>query len=335
MVKIERKARYILPLAAFTVVVIISGLCLSACVAENGLRWKQIAAGEGYNVPGDRQFGPISDYVYLGQQPRLIVISDEAAVGSIQDRVLPSHRRRIARTDFATHWVAVVYQGFKCRPGYSVQVSNVELDGDTVIIYAKSLEPTETDCLRQVGTSPYAVVRIQKPRALGDARITFAASLNGEIFFETCALPGEYVPWHPLINDPETVGVYEGRLPRIAVVTEEEELLSVEGVPAPSLRQLAEVNYRERVVGIVFQGRKGTTGYHVEVIHITREHDTIHICAQAHTPRPNQPTGGAVTSPYYAFQFEKTEDLMGEFTFVLTDDHDGQRELARQTHVIH
>jgi hypothetical protein len=319
--------------AIFLLAVFLVSLVLNSCVAEEGPRWKKIAEGEGYNKEGEWTHGPLSDFVYVGHEPRLIVITDKVAVPALQDRVLPSHLRRIAQTSFTTNWVAVIYQGFKCRPGYHIQVSTVEREANTVTIHAQFHQPTDPeDCYGQPDTSPYYVLRIRKPDGLDSEDVSFILDAGGQSVSETCALRGEYVPWSPLVNDPEAEGQYEGRSPRLAIVSSQDDVASVESdLLSRHREQLSEVDYSKRFAVIVYQGRKSTTGYLVEVIRVIRHQDTIYVCSQFHEPRLGQPVGGMVTSPYYILQVEKSETLGGEFTFVLTDN---QEELIRQTEII-
>jgi hypothetical protein len=327
-IKATAKTRTVLLL-----IVLLAGLVLNSCTAEEGLKWEKIAEGDGYNKEGEWTHGPLSDFVYVGREPRLIVITDEIAVSTLQGRVLPSHLKRIARTNLSANWVVVIYQGFKCRPGYSIQVSAVELEADTVTVRAQFLKPTDPeDCYGLPDTSPYYVMRIRKPDGLDSRDVSFILDADGQSLSEICALPGEYVPWSPLVNDPEAEGQYEGRSPRLAIVSGQDDLSSVESdLLSRHREQLSEVNYSKRFAVIVYQGQKSTTGYLVEVIGVVRHQDSIYICAQFHEPHLGQPVGGMVTSPYYILQVEKTEDLQGQFTFVLTDD---QQELLRQTAII-
>jgi hypothetical protein len=315
--------------------VLASLICLgvNSCTAGDELRWTKIGEGEGYNKEGRWTDGRPSDFVYVGGEPRLVAIRDEVAVPTLQDRVLPSHLRRISRTDFSTNWVAVIYQGYKCRPGYSIQVSAVELGADSIIIHAQFHKPADPeDCLGILDTSPYYALRIRKPAAVETKDLPLFLEVDDWLISEACATPGEYVPWTPLVNNPGAGGHYEERAPRLAIVTSQSDLSYVEtDLLSIYLEQVSEVDFSKSLVIIVFQGEKPTTGYSVEVISIRRQANTVWVCAQSHEPESRQATGQSITSPYYIAQVEWIPDVQGEFTFVLVDH---EKEVARQRKTI-
>ena len=316
---------------------ILAVLVVSRCATSNNatdgsLKWKDIGEGEGYNKEGEWKHGPLSDFAYIGRDPRLIVIDDSIAVSTLQDRVLPSHLKHIARTDFSAFWVAVIYQGFKCRPGYSIKVGDVGFRENTVTIYAQFHEPANLDeCFGLPDTSPYYALRIKKPAGL-EENFAFTLDVNGQSIPQMCAISGEHVSWERLVNDPEAEGQYEGRSARLAIATDREAVASIQSELLPIHRELVSaVDYSRHFVIVAYHGQRSTTGYSVEVIHVKRHENTIRICAQFHKPRLGQPVGGAVTSPYYILQVEKTEELEGEFTFVLMKEDE---EVARQPEII-
>lgn len=319
------------PISRIVIVVATAAVLLAGCCSEGGSNWQKIAAGEMVNKEDvdDTNLRP-GDIVYLGHDPRLIVIGDAAEVPSLRDRVLPSHLERIAEVDFSAYFVAVIHQGLHNRPYHPIEVRSVEFEDNVFTIHAKLYEPDRSTYEPFPANSPYYVLKIEKLAGVKED-VSFVLETNGERIPQICAIEGEPVFWEPLVDDPESgsFGHYEEREPQLAVVVNQDAVSAIQStLPSRHLELITNVDFSTHFVIVVYQGQKGTTGYSVEVVSVKRQDETIIVCAQFHEPSGG---GGMVISPYYVLQVEKTEELRGDLTFLLVTDSE---EIARQEAVI-
>lgn len=308
-------------------------LGLSGCAASRGvtglrLRWNKV--GEGIGWSKDDAVAILDNIVYVGYEPRLLVIDDPLTISSLQDRVHPKDLERVACTDLSRFWVAVVYQGQKSKAGhvYSTRIRQVELDDSTVYIYAEFRERFVGQGKPILTPSPYYILRIRKPSGLQEEP-SFVLNTGHEIVPRLCAIPGNYVPWEPVMNDPEAQSDYHESLPRLAIVQTPDEVPPDQPARYRDSYSAAELGTHFAIAA--YQGEKATTNYSVEVIHVKQHADQVLICAQFITPLPGMMTGQAMTSPFYILRITRSEELTSKQTFLLLDNG---TEVARKVAVI-
>lgn len=128
--------------------------------------------------------GAAGEYRYEDTTPRLVLISSEALSSTLQNQLRPAYLDLITQTDFSAYFVAVIYQGRKATTKYSVEVLDVRQVDRIITIYAlfhepRQAEPGEIVSVNPLVTSPYCMVKIQKPEPTrGD--FTFVLIANGQ-----------------------------------------------------------------------------------------------------------------------------------------------------------
>ncbi len=133
------------------------------------------------------------------------------------------------------------------------------------------------------------------------------------------------LPFTTLEQDiwPRTVRkAYEGHDPALTVVTARPQVIYAAWKASDALvGKLVRVDYNTSFVIVVFQGRKGTHGYGVEIEAVSRSGDTITVSARFTVPGPDYPKADEITSPYQAVRVSKTGGGWGrEFTIELVVD---------------
>ena len=136
---------------------------------ESLLVWDQIAD----------DWGAPSNYRYRGKEPRLVAVTDQASVSSLQGQLRPDHLEMVAKVDFSAYFVLVVYQGEKYTTGYSVKVTDIKRDMDTVLVYASFQRPSPGEVKGEIMTSPYCIVKVKKTEEFKGS-FTFVLVANGE-----------------------------------------------------------------------------------------------------------------------------------------------------------
>lgn len=124
-------------------------------------------------------WGAPGSYRYRKDEPRLIVITDQASVSLIQGQLRPDHLEMVADVDFSTYLVLIVYQGEKYTTGYSVEVTDIERNKDTILIHADFHEPAPGEVRGETVTSPYCVLKVKKTENLKNSFV-FVLIANGE-----------------------------------------------------------------------------------------------------------------------------------------------------------
>jgi len=263
---------------------------------------------------------------YAGHKPRLIVITTPDAVSTLEGKVSSAHLDRIADTDFSSWWVAVVYQGKRMMTDYDpIVVSDVRREGNVVVIYAQFQKS-----IGSLNTSPYYILRIEKPAGMDEEELTLALHAEGQVVPQICAVQGEHISWEKMAFDRggDRRWSYEGLSPHLAIIPEQDAISFVQHqLPPQHLELVSRVDFSTHFVAIIYQGEKLSTGYAVEVVDVKRQDDTIFVCSQLHDPHPGEVRGALVTSPYYVMEVESPEDLRDNFSFVLLDNG---KEVARQ-----
>lgn len=307
-------------------VILISSACSGNADVQTGrLEWKIIAEHTDNVVEYAQKLqeqgvtlSSRSEYEYVGQEPRLLVLSNEASMAALQYQVRPEDQKRIVGVNLDSYWVAIIQQGSRNRTAASITVDDITLTEKNVVISAQFSEsPTpEEDMSEALPTSPYYVLRIKKPSSVNESDFTFALRVGEQVISQTCAHQGQSLTWTKLLyNEGGGASVrYEGESPRLLVLTDADAIRE----NFPSLQSLNEIDFSTHFAVAVYQGRKSTTGFYLEVLDVTRQGNTVTVCAQFHEPCCGG--GGAVISPFYVIEVQKGVDMTGTFTFVLSED---------------
>lgn len=294
------------------------------------LHWRTIGQGRGVN--SETQHPTEGDLVYVGHEPRLLIVDHPLAVPSLKLRVHPRDLERVAETDLDRFWVAVIYQGLQGDTDnlYSIKVRRAERQENTVYIHADLQQ-------RYVGASnvtdanwtpsPYLVLRIRKPAGMADEP-SFVLNTGTQIVPQLCAISGEHVPWEPIASDPHAYSPHIGSSPSLAIVQGPTE--APPGQPSSYYSPATGIDLRTHFGIVAYQGEQSSTGHGIDVINVKRRDETILVCAQF--IEPVGLAGQTMTTPYYVLQVERLEDRRGKVsTFVLLDDG---VEVAREMAVI-
>jgi hypothetical protein len=290
--------------------------CRGALTTER-LRWRTI--GEGRGVNKETQRPTKSDLVYLGREPRLLIVDHPLAVPSLKLRVHPRDLERVAETNLDRFWVAAIYQG---RQGdtnylYSIQVRRVQRQENTVYIHT-DLQERYVGASNVTGAnwtpSPYLVLRIRKPAGMTDEP-SFVLNTDTQIVPQLCAISGEYVPWDPIASESDAYSPHAGPSPSLAIVQTPDE--APPDQPPSYYSPATGISLRTHFGVVAYQGEQPTTEHGIDVISVKRQDETVLVCAQFISPRKGPPD---VVYPYYLFQVERTSELKGRRTFLLLDD---------------
>lgn len=323
MSRVVTKTRLGFAFALLKVALLVIG-CTST--EEGHLVWKEIAEYSGslpdyYRDLTASEKIPVAlvEYAYVGREPRLIILSNESDSISLQNQVLPEHQKRIARTDFSSHWVAVVFLGYRSTSGYSIEVTDVSLEDGLITISADFHgAQDEEGRISLPPTSPYYVLSIKKPSRTNEDRFEFVLQAEGQSIPQLCAIQGDRLLWTKLrYNNWGGESSYGGDSPQIVTVVDHVAAASYAALPPQDVDLISKVDYDSHFVVIVYQGLKSTTEFYLEVLAVKRQGNEISVCTQFHEPRLGQATGQAMTSPYYIAEIEKPQDIHGEYTFIL------------------
>lgn len=305
-------------------------LILFACsgdpdVQTGHLEWKMIAAYTDSVVEYNQKLweqgialSSRSEYEYVGLEPRLLVLSDEASMAALQYQVRPEDQKHIARVNLDSYWVAIIQQGARNRTAASITVGDITLTEKNVVIFAQFSEsPAPEDYVPDAPpTSPYYVLRIKKPSPVNESNLAFALQVGEQVISQTCAPQGQSLTWAKLLyNEGGGASVrYEGESPRLLVLANSDAIRE----HFPSLQSLDEIDFSTHFAVAVYQGRKSTTGFYLEVLDVTRQGNTVTVCVQFHEPCCGG--GGAVISPFYVIEVQREADMTNASTFVLTEN---------------
>jgi hypothetical protein len=99
---------------------------------------------------------------------------------------------------------------------------------------------------------------------------------------------------------------YEAFEPGLMVFTQTEQLdILNPWITQDAQTKLLAVDYDQYFVVVVFQGKKPTTGYGVDVNRIAQLENGVNVYAQFHEPKPDEAKADAITSPYQLVQVQK------------------------------
>jgi len=124
---------------------------------------------------------------------------------------------------------------------------------------------------------------------------------------------------------------YESKEPGLVIIASLQDFALFEDDVPRLAQKLKDIDYSQFYVVAVFQGRKPTGAYEVEIQGIRWQDDVVTIYSRFATPEPGQERTLVETSPYHLVKIRKGKNMRGEFEFVL--DVDG-KEVVRKTHFI-
>jgi hypothetical protein len=111
---------------------------------------------------------------------------------------------------------------------------------------------------------------------------------------------------------------YEVREPGLMVVSQPEEVDSLDGLITEDARQaLLGLDYNRYFALAVFQGWKPTGGYSILVSRVSRFGDVVHTYVQFQEPKPDEEKTDEITSPYHLIIVHKDSSWGQEFLFNL------------------
>jgi len=112
--------------------------------------------------------------------------------------------------------------------------------------------------------------------------------------------------------------VYKDEKPGLIVITAPEEATNLDAlITSEAQARLARLSYDEYFVIAVFQGRKPTTRYGVQIERIARQGGKVTVYAQFSEPKPDEEKAPEETSPYHLIQVQKVGTWGQEVTFEL------------------
>lgn len=129
-----------------------------------------------------------SDHSY-SDLPRVAVFTDSTGAQALTGQVYPKVLEQVISVDFSTAFVVAVFQGEQDSTGYSVEVADAKLEGNTVFVYAVFHEPSSQDLKGDTVTSPYCVLKVEKTSKLRGAFDFALVVSEQEIFRQTYDIP--------------------------------------------------------------------------------------------------------------------------------------------------
>jgi hypothetical protein len=127
-------------------------------------------------------------------------------------------------------------------------------------------------------------------------------------------------------------GSYQYERPALIIVASPEDTAVLESLVEPDVwNVIKDVDFDTEFVLVAFQGRKGSSGYQVEVRAMVRQGTDVSIHAYFITPRPGQAVAAVETSPYHAIRVRKEGEWGNEFIFIL---YDNDKPVAQVKHFV-
>lgn len=157
-------------------------MLLSACVQRQvELSFETIEKEVGTKLGVER---------YEEKEPKLVIVATFDEISSLSPNISPDARPELNNTDFDAYFVIAVFQGWKAVYDYEVRIERIAYLDETVKVFADFVEPTEGQMLHLAASSPYHVVRVEKPQNLAGKEVQFILVANGqEIASEIHRLP--------------------------------------------------------------------------------------------------------------------------------------------------
>ena len=129
---------------------------------------------------------------------------------------------------------------------------------------------------------------------------------------------GESLVWDEVASTESGWAAFESQdTPRLAVITTAEETGAIQASIMPShIKQIMTTDFSAYTVVIVFQGRKPSTGYSVQIDEVRRDGTQIAVYAKFNNPPKGTPLGQIFTSPYCILRIEKQPNDAGNYVLV-------------------
>jgi hypothetical protein len=183
ILKIEKPVRMDEEKIAFTLNA--DGQMVSQICSMNGehLPWKKILFDRGV------------DQAYRGHSPQLIGMISLDALSSIQDQLPTQYLDFLSNVDFTTHFAIVIYQGLKGSTHYSVEVIDVKRQDSTIFVCAQFHEPLPKVARGPMETSPFYVMKVEKPADWSDSFTFVLLDGDTEVIRQESLIP-------PLFESP-------------------------------------------------------------------------------------------------------------------------------------
>ncbi len=113
---------------------------------------------------------------YEGYDPRMIIVFDPLLVPHLP--TLPEEvRQALQAVDYHTELVIAVYIGFGGWCSSALGISRITYDGTATVHVEATLR---TLAINDLQCSPYHIVRLKKPEAIGDRQVRFVLVEKGE-----------------------------------------------------------------------------------------------------------------------------------------------------------
>lgn len=118
-----------------------------------------------------------NNYSYQGLEPKMVGITDAKSADALTYELQPIHSQTLKGINFEENIAIVIYQGRKATLGYSVDIDNVQFQGQEIVVHTRFLQPDQ-NWLENVTTSPYYILRIKKESQLTGS--LFLVLMDGE-----------------------------------------------------------------------------------------------------------------------------------------------------------
>jgi len=120
---------------------------------------------------------------------------------------------------------------------------------------------------------------------------------------------------------------YESQEPELVIIASLQDTALFEDDVPRLAQKLKDIDYGQLYVVAVFQGRKPSGAYEVEIRRIRQQDDVVTIYSRFATPEPGHERTAIETSPYHLVKISRNNLVGKEVEFVLLADG---AEVARQ-----
>lgn len=127
------------------------------------------------------EFLPSEVEMYWEEEPKMVVIASPDKISLLNPYISPHTRPDLNNTDFDNYFIIAVFQGMK-RAGagdYDVTIERIVHSGDTIKVYAR-FEDRTGQFENLMVSSPYHVVRVEKPSGFAVEEAQFILIANGQ-----------------------------------------------------------------------------------------------------------------------------------------------------------
>lgn len=119
---------------------------------------------------------------------------------------------------------------------------------------------------------------------------------------------------------PGTGGEYQGITPSLLIITRSEDVSSLgDTISLSAQDELHKLEFDQYFAIAVFQGKKGSNMYGVDIQRVIRDENRITVYTHFTERDPQREAGPVVTSPYHIVKVSR-EGLQGNFDFFLNGD---------------